>query len=613
MGETHKKTGYPSIDKPWLKYYKETAEEEANNTPKDKTVWDIIEESLYKHIEVPAIEYFGRVITRKQFIENVYYWARVFKRLGVNEDEIVAYYGPFVPEIGYIALALNIIGACPYFLKLAISPEALAEETKESKIAIVFDQMWDKVKCEFSKERFETVIVIKATDSMPFPKKQLLSVLYSMTNKPKIPKGKKYKSVLQMKKLVEGSDSDFKAPFVPNRNAFITSSSGTTVGGIVKGVVATNETVLAQLFMERATGCQYFPGERCLNHFPPTAATSLNILFLLPLFNGMTVVLDPRVSEKDFYNQIMKYHANVLCNTGSAWEAFFERLEANTKSIDSLDFSYVRSWVVGGEGTDSDKFIKWQQIMGKAKSDRGLASAYGSSEVFASACSEEVNARYDFSKPIMSVGIPFAGITVGVFDKDGQELGYDQRGELWIKSNSMMKCYYNKPQLTAQTKIDGWIHTGDLAEIDANGFVYIWGRVKDAIQLPSGRQTYLFDIAYKLKEKDYIYDAIILEKKIDNEQISVVAHIVWDKSAKENKIDYLKDMTETVMQYEPEVNLCAYAYHERMLPYSPTTLKKDKNRMSEQNEGYVQVFDDKIINICFQEIGNGTYRIKTVR
>ncbi len=45
-------TGFPSIDKPWLKYYKENAEEEANNIPRCKTVWDVIEESLYKHIDI---------------------------------------------------------------------------------------------------------------------------------------------------------------------------------------------------------------------------------------------------------------------------------------------------------------------------------------------------------------------------------------------------------------------------------------------------------------------------------------------------------------------------------------------------------------------------------
>ncbi len=510
----------------------------------------------------------------------------------MKENEIVAYYGPFMPDVCYMIFALNMIGACPYFLKLAIGPEALAEETQECRIAIVFDQMWENVKDEFSKDRFEKVIIAKITDAMSFPMKQIVSIISGIKKNISIPKDKKYLSVPKARELGSQYKGTIKTEFVAHRSAFITSSSGTTIGGIVKGVVATNESVLTQLKMADVTGFQYFKGDRCLNHFPPTAATSLNILFFLPLYRGMTIVMDPRVTEKDFYDQITKLHVNVACSTGSAWEALFNRLERDINNGKKYDFSWVKCWAVGGEGTDVKKFKKWQSILHKSGSDRGVASAYGSSELFASACSETVDVRYNFSKAIMSVGIPLAGITVGVFDTEGKELGYNMRGELWIKSRSEMKGYYNKPELTAATLVDGWIRTGDLAEIDEKGFVYIWGRLKDTTKLPGGREIYLFDIAYKIKEKDYIDDAIVLEKPIDNNSVNIVAHIVWDKSVKdEEKAAHLMELTEYVKQYEPEVNLAAFAEHDVMLPYSPTTLKKDKNKMAEQSEGYVQVID----------------------
>ena len=597
--QTNRRTGYPSLDKPWLKYYKENAEQGAHAIPKSKTVWDVVEERLNRFIAIPAIEYFGRSISRHKFIDNVYIWARAFKALGIGEDEIVAYYGPFLPEACYMIFALNIIGACPYFLKLAISPEALAEETKECKVAIVFDQMWENVRGEFSKNRFEKVIILHLTDSMPALKKQILSVLLGIKGKAGNYKSKKYLSATEAKKLFTEYSGEVRTPYVSDRNAFITSSSGTTVGGVVKGVVATNETIISQLYMSEASGCQYFPGERCLNHFPPTAATSLNILFILPLFRGMTVVIDPRVSEKDFFNQVTKSHASVICSTGSAWNAFFNRLDKEGK-IDKYDFSFAKAWVVGGEGTDKKKFQKWQKIMAQAKSDRGIASAYGCSEVFASVCSEFVNARYDFSKPIMSVGIPFAGIVVGVFNDSGDELGYNQRGELRIKSNSIMKGYYNKPELTDKTKINGWIHTGDMAEIDENGFVYIWGRVSDAISLPEGHKIYLFDITNKIKEFDYISDAVVLKKPFATDSLNLVAHIVWSETVKEeDKQNHLIELTQRIKQYEPAINLCIYAFHEIALPYSPTTLKIDKNIMSKQDDGYVKVVGSAVTAFSF--------------
>lgn len=131
----------------------------------------------------------------------------------------------------------------------------------------------------------------------------------------------------EAKKLASEYIGEVKATFVLERLAFITSSSGTTVNGVAKGCVATNESTISQLFMGDASRVQFFPGDRCLNHLPPTASTALNILFFLPLYRGMTIVIDPRVSEKDFYRQVVTSKNCVIVNTGSAWKAFFERFQ----------------------------------------------------------------------------------------------------------------------------------------------------------------------------------------------------------------------------------------------------------------------------------------------
>ena len=607
-------TGYPSIDKPWLKYYKEGAEERANDIPKDKTVWDVIEEKLIEHKEIPAIEYFGRVISRPEFIDMVYTWARALKALGVKENEVVPYYGPFFPDIGAMALAFNMIGACAYYLKLAISPEALAEETKESRFAIVFEDMWQNVSGEFSKDRFEKVIIINAADGMSGAKKQVASVLTKLKSKnSKSLKDDKYLSIKQVKSLAKDYHGEVKVPFVPNRPAFITSSSGTTVDGVVKGCVATNESTITQLFMSDVSEVQYFPGDRCLTNFPPTASTALDCLFILPLFRGMIVLFDPRVSEQDFYNQLIQSKPNLVIITGSMWEAFFNRFSFEEANGKMFDLSYVRAWVVGGEGTDINKYKKWDEIVEKNGGVK-LFSGYGSSELFSATCCEKYDARYDFSRSIMSVGTPYAGITVGVFDDNGKELSYNQRGELWIKSKSAMKGYYNKSELTAQTLVDGWIHTGDLAEIDENGFVYIWGRIKDTVEDRKGNKLFLFDIAYKIKEKPYIDDAIVLPMATEDKTISLVAHIVWsgNPTANEQK-QYIEELNASMKEYLPEsFTMVAYSVHDIMLPYSPTTLKKDKNRLSKQTDGYIQVIDGKVCGAKFVLKDDGKYEISII-
>ena len=606
-----KLTGYPSIDKPWLKYYKEGAEERANDIPKDKTVWDVIEEKLIEYKDIPAIEYFGRVISRPEFIDLVYTWAKVFKAMGVKEDEIIAYYGPFFPDVGAMAFALNMIGACPYFLKLAISPEALAEETKECKIAIVFEDMWQNVSVEFSKDRFEKVIIINAVDGMAGMKKHIASLFSKLKAKPTgFPAGEKYLSVKEAKSFAKSYSGEVKVPFVSNRSAFITLSSGTTLGGVVKGVVATNESVLAQVFGLYFSEVGYLPADRTLNHFPPTAATSLNALFLFPLLSGATVIIDPRVTDKDFYNQLVSECPNVSINTATMWELFFDTIEKELSFGKKFDFSCAKNWMVGGEGASVKQMQKWNQIMKKCGAER-IYGGFGCSETFSSICFEKAGTVSNSNKLIASAGLVQVGMTVGIFDSNGKELLYNQRGELRVKTKAAMKCYYNKPDLTAQTKVDGWIHTGDIAEIDENGFVYIWGRVKDTVVDKHGNQLYLFDIAYKVKEKEFIDDAIVLPMKTNEETVSLVAHIVWDgkPTAGEQK-QYIEELNASMNEYLPgSMSMVAYSVHDVMLPYSPTTLKKDKNRMAKQTTGFIQVVDGQIKQVEFVPDENGIYKI----
>ena len=609
-------TGYPSVDEVWNNCYRENAKDLANNIPENKTVWDVIEEKLIEYYDIPAIEYFKSSIFKENFIDNVYTWARTFKAMGVEENEIIPVYGPFFPDICAMVFALNTIGACPYFLKLKISREALAEETKEAKIAIVYDEMWPLVAHEFSKDRFEKVMIATPTDAMPSPKKQIvsfLSAIKSRKNKVKIPNDKKYIGFDDAKKMASYYTGDVRVPFVTNRPAFITSSSGTTIGGVVKGTVATNESTISQLYMGDISEIQYYPGDRCLCHFPPTASTALNMLFLVALFKGEIVVLDPRVSENDFYNQLTKLKPNMTISTGSAWEAFFNRVEREMKAGKKFDFSYARGWTVGGEGTDVKKMQKWYDIMKKAHAEHMLYSGYGLSELFSAAAAEkEGNGRYDFSKSIMSVGIPYAGISMGVFDKDGKELPYNTRGELRILSKSAMIGYYGKPELTEKVKTeDGWIKTGDLAEIDERGQIYIWGRISDKLASPNG-EIYLFDVANKLKENSYIDDAIVISMPTNENPNNLVAHIVWSKElTKAEKVAVLDNINSQLSTYLPEgVTLSAYSEHDIMLPYSPTTLKKDKNKLAHQTTGYFQTNNGELEIIKFEPSSETTYELK---
>ena len=274
-----------------------------------------------------------------------------------------------------------------------------------------------------------------------------------------------------------------------------------------------------------------------------------------------------------------------------------------------FDFSYAKGWTIGGEGTDVKKYLRWMDIMKECNCPYPLYIGYGLSELFSVTTASKNNVEMDFTKPIMSVGIPYAGINLGVFDKDGNELPFNHRGEIRVKSKSAMKGYYNNPDLTKKIKVNGSIHTGDIGEIDEEGRVYVYGRENDNVILNNGDEYFLFDVANKIKENDFIEDALVLSKPIEDNDKNLVAYIVWNETvSSKDKEELIKIINEELEAFLPEeVEVGAYFDFDLMIPYSPTTLKKDKNKLSKITQGYYQIVDGKMNEIQFVLNDSGKY------
>ena len=302
----------------------------------------------------------------------------------------------------------------------------------------------------------------------------------------------------------------------------------------------------------------------------------------------------------------------ICINTSSMWEAFFNRIAREMQQGKKFDFNYAKGWMVGGEGTTVKNFQKWNNIM-HACNASGIYGGYGLSETFSGISIDRIDVEPNYSKPIAGVGSIQAGMIAGIFDRDGNELSYNQRGELRVKAQSQMKGYYKKPELTSKVIEDGWIKTGDIAEIDNKGFLYVWGRMKDSI-IVDDKVVYLFDIANKIREKDYIDDALVLQMPTDENENNLVAHIVWnEKVLDSNKAACIMDLNIYLEQYLPRgIVLNTYSEHDTMIPYSPTTLKKDKNKLSSQTKGFIQVNNGKIEDIEYLLLEDGKHFSKIV-
>ena len=118
------------------------------------------------------------------------------------------------------------------------------------------------------------------------------------------------------------------------------------------------------------------------------------------------------------------------------------------------------------------------------------------------------NAGDDYLRKPTSCGRVVPIVEMRVTDEAGGVLGPDQVGELWFRGPNLIRGYWNKPEATAETIVDGWLRTGDIGRIDAEGFVYVQDRAKDMV-LRAGENVYCAEVEAALYEHPDVYEAAV--------------------------------------------------------------------------------------------------------
>ncbi len=206
---------------------------------------------------------------------------------------------------------------------------------------------------------------------------------------------------------------------------------------------------------------------------------------------------------------------------GLAYFSVFRKLK------ERLGFERMRAAVSGAAPISRDVVLFFQSI------GINMLEGYGQTEGTGVACvCRPDNVKYG------TVGPPLPGLKVKIADD----------GEILVKSPSVFKEYYKNPEATAETIVDGWLHSGDIGELDEDGFLRITDRKKDIIVTAGGKNITPQYIENKLKASTYINDAIVIGDQ--RKFLSVLIMIDEDtvvKYAQDNKIQFstYRDLTQS--------------------------------------------------------------------
>ena len=186
------------------------------------------------------------------------------------------------------------------------------------------------------------------------------------------------------------------------------------------------------------------------------------------------------------------------------------------------DFKNVRAFISGGASLPVEVLKKFA-----AKTGKNIIEGYGLSEASPVVTLNPV----DKCKP-GSIGVAIPGVMVRILDDQGNDVKPRVNGELCANGPNVMKGYYNRPEDTAKAIVDGWLHTGDVAYKDEDGYVYIVDRLKDLI-IVGGLNVYPREVEEVIYQFPGIKEAAVVGIPDRSHGETVHAFVVWAEGAEQ--------------------------------------------------------------------------------
>lgn len=324
--------------------------------------------------------------------------------------------------------------------------------------------------------------------------------------------------------------NDIKAELPPlpeeDDDAAIYFSSGTT--GFPKAILHRHRSLISSAMCEVAHHHQT-ENDRFLC-IPPLYHTGAIIHWFGSLYTGGSATLLVDATPEKILWSVSDERCTIVWLLVPWAQDILTLIESGKADIREFHLDQWRLMHIGAQPVPPSLIGRWLAVFPQQEYDTN----YGLTESCGPGC---IHLGVENLHKVGAIGLPGCGWEAKVVDSSGKELPADERGELCVRGSALMSEYFNDPEATAHTLIDGWLHTGDIAIRDSDGFYWLVDRKKDII-IVGGENVYPIEIENYIIRHGDVRDVAVIGYPDDRlgEKICAVVELKENHSLSEEDI-----------------------------------------------------------------------------
>jgi long-chain acyl-CoA synthetase len=506
----------------------------------DCTLAEFLKQSAAKHGSQAAIYFLDAEVTYDRLWDMVQRLATALADLGLKKGDVCALMLPNSIQFVACFYACQLLGVTVTAINPTYKALEIQHQLKDSGagVLVVLDAVASEVPGGIEGTQVKTLIGTNVVDLCGFsPIKVFLGKLLK-----KIPTGELPAGALQLKNLLKTRPNPPRVDVDPSDVAVLQYTGGTT--GLPKGAMLTHRNVVANACMCDAWLWKKDPVTGIVGVLPLFHSFAMTTVMNTAIRVGGFQLLFPRppTDMAELCAAIQKYSKKAgLIMPGVA--VLFNKINTHPK-VKEYDLSGLKMAVSGAGPLPLEVQNKFEELTGSV-----IVEGYGLSEATPVTHGNPILAR----RKLGTIGLPFPDTDMKIMDKETgtkelpplpfavadtggltkeqSEQAEAYTGELVIKGPQIMKGYLNRPEVTRSTIRDGWLYTGDIACIDADGYTIIRDRAKDMIKF-KGYAIFPAEVEDLLHKHPQIQGAAVIG--VPNEKVGEVvkAFVVLDPAAR---------------------------------------------------------------------------------